>query len=185
MHYTVEHLLPHDIAEHLHVPHISGTTKLIGAGLSAVALAVGGFLGYNFYWTRKWDSWEWVQASSFRQSIHTFLWNRWYMNAAFYKVFVDGVINLGQGIYDTIESKVLIPLSDVVANISHSISESTYDVVEDGLIFGLINKGVPATIIAFYSEFRKSQTGILSINIAYIVFLLLVLILGMVTIGGI
>ena len=185
MHYTVEHLLPHNIAEHLHVPHISGTTKLIGAGLSAVALAVGGFIGYNFYWTRKWDSWAWVQASSFRQSIHKFLWNRWYMNAIFYKVFVDGVINLGVGIYNTFESKVLIPLSDVVANVSQSISDSTYDIVEEGLVFGLINRGIPATIIAFYQEFRKSQTGLLSINIAYIVFLLLVLILGMITIGGI
>ena len=185
MHYTVEHLLPHDIAEHLHVPHISGTIKLIGAGLSAVALAVGGFIGYNFYWTRKWNSWEWVQASSFRQSIHKFLWNRWYMNSIFYKVFVDGVINLGESAYNTFESKVLIPLSDVVANVSQSVSDSTYDVVEEGVIFGLINRGLPATIISFYQEFRKSQTGLLSINISYIVFALLLLILGMVTIGGI
>ena len=185
LHYTVEHLLPHEIAEELHIAPITGTTKLIGAGLSAVALAVGGFLGYNFYWTRKWNSWAWVQASSFRQSIHKFLWNRWYMNSTFYKIFVDGVIDLGNGIYGTFEAKVLIPLSDFVANVSQSISDETYDIVEEGVIFGFMNRGIPATIISFYQEFRKSQTGILSINIAYIVFLLLVLILGMVTMGGI
>jgi len=92
---------------------------------------------------------------------------------------------LGNGIYGTFEAKVLIPLSDFVANVSQSVSDSTYDIVEEGVIFGLMNRGIPATIISFYQEFRKSQTGILSINIAYIVFLLLILILGMVTIGGI
>jgi NADH-quinone oxidoreductase subunit L len=184
MHYTVEHLLPLEIAENLHIPHISGTTKLIGAGLSAVALAVGGFLGYNFYWTRKWNSWEWVQASSLRQSIHTFLWNRWYMNDIYYKIFVDGILNLKQVLYDGFEAKVLVPLSDIVASVSQSVSESTYDVVDEGIIFGLINRGVPETVISFYHAFKKSQTGLLSVNIVYVVFMLLALILGMVLMGG-
>jgi NADH-quinone oxidoreductase subunit L len=185
MHYTVEHLLPHDIAEHLHIPHIGGTTKLIGAGLSAVALAIGGFLGYNFYWTRKWNSWEWVQSNSLRKSIHNFLWNRWYMNDFYYRVFVDGILQLKQIIYDGVEAKILIPIGETVASITQLASNIIYNIVEENVIFGFINKGIPSVVISFYHQFKKSQTGLLSINLVYIVFLLLSIIILLLESGGI
>jgi NADH-quinone oxidoreductase subunit L len=185
MHHTVEHLLPHDIAEHLHVPHISGSTKLIGAGLSAIALAVGGFLGYNFYWTRKWDSWKWVQASDLRLSIHNFLWNRWYMNAFFYRVFVDGLVDLTQTIYKIFEANVMVPLSDWVAAVSQRFSDILYDLLEEGVIFKTINDGVPFLIIGTYHRIKKTQTGMLRINLMYLIILLLAIIVAMLELGGI
>ncbi|MCW4048735.1 MAG: NADH-quinone oxidoreductase subunit L [Candidatus Bathyarchaeota archaeon] len=184
MHNTVHHLLPPEIADQMHVTHISGTTKLIGAGLSALALAVGGFLGYNFYWARNWDSWAWVQASDTRKSIHNFLWNRWYMNAFFYRVFVDGILNFKQVLYDGFEAKALVPLSDVVASVSQSFSEMTYQVLEEGAIFGVINKGVPSVIIGAYHRIKKTQTGLLSMNLVYVVVMLIAIIVLMLETGG-
>ena len=185
MHHMVEALLPHDVAEHMHVPHISSTTKLIGAGLSALALSVGGFLGYNFYWAKNWDSWEWVQASEMRKSIHNFFWNRWYMNAFFYRVFVDGILGLTQTVYNGFEAKVLVPLSDVVASATRSASDVMYEVIEEGAVFGIINTSIPAAVISIYHQAKKSQTGLLSMNILYIVILLLAIVLGMLYTGGI
>jgi NADH-quinone oxidoreductase subunit L len=185
LHHTVHALLPHEVAEHMHVPHISGTTKMIGAGLSAIALAIGGYIGYNFYWAKNWDSWEWVQGNELRKSIHTFLWNRWYMNDFYYLVFVDGILLLKQVIYNGFEEKVLVPLSDVVASMSQSISNSIYKVVEEGVVFGFINTSIPSTVISIYHQAKKSQTGLLNINILYVVILLLAIIIGMLYRGGI
>jgi len=184
LHHMVEAMLPHEIAENLHVPHISATTKWIGAGLSALALSVGGFLGYNFYWAKNWDSWTWVQKSSTRKSIHNFLWNRWYMNAFFYRVFVDGTLGLTHALYNGFEAKVLIPLSDVVASTTQSASDVMYEVVEEGAIFGLINTSLPAAVISIYHKAKKSQTGLLSMNILYIVIMLLAIVFGMLLNGG-
>ncbi len=184
LHHMVEAMLPHEVAENLHVPHISGTTKLIGAGLSALALSVGGFFGYNFYWAKNWDSWEWVQSSPMRKSIHNFLWNRWYMNAFFYRVFVDGTLGLSQAIFNGFEAKVLMPLSDVVASVTSSASDVMYEVIEEGAVFGLINTSIPAAVISIYHKAKKSQTGLLSMNILYIVIMLMAIILGMLLNGG-
>jgi len=185
MHHALEHILPHEVAEHLHAPHIPGSTKLVGAALSAVALAAGGYLGYNFYWTRSWDSWAWVQASETRKNIHKFLWNRWYMNPAFYLVFVDGLITLSKGIYSVFEAGVMIPLSDVVARTSESISGVMYDVLEVEGVFGVLNQGVPWTVIDFYHRVKKVQTGILSVNLMYLLVMLAALIAGLLLKGGI
>ena len=185
LHHMVESIMPLEVAESIHVTPIEASTKWIGVGLSAIALTIGGLLGYNFYWIRKWDSWKWVQASNLRQSIHKFLWNRWYMNAFFYKVFVDGTIGLTNAIYNGFEARVLVPLSDVVAKATYVVSEGFYKVLEDGIILGGINNGVPALVISVYHRVKKTQTGLLSMNLVYVVFMLLAIILGMIFFGGI
>jgi len=146
LHHAVEHILPYEVAEALHVPHIGAGTKITGALLSFVALAVGGFLGYNFYWTRKWDSWAWVQANGLRKSIHTFLWNRWYMNSTFYAIFVYGLIDFGKGLFNTLESlffdKITAFVSDstiAFGRVLHVFETKVYDPV--------LNVGIPTAFI--------------------------------------
>ncbi|HUV54797.1 MAG TPA: NADH-quinone oxidoreductase subunit L [Candidatus Krumholzibacteriaceae bacterium] len=184
MHHALEQILPQEVAEHLHVPHISGSTKLMGAALSAVALAVGGYLGYNFYWTKKWDSWAWVQASGLRKTIYNFLWNRWYMNPAYYLVFVDGLILLSKGIFSVFEAGVMTPLSDYVAKTSESLSAKMYEVLEVGGVFGVLNQGVPTAVIGAYHRVKKVQTGVLSMNLIYMFIMLVILLVGLLIKGG-
>jgi NADH-quinone oxidoreductase subunit L len=185
MHITVENLLPHDIAENLHVPHISGSTKLIGAALSAVAIAIGGYSGYTFFWAKKIDSWEWVQASPMRVKIHNFLWNRWYMNKIFYLIFVDGVLIISGVVHNFFESRIVSGLTDGIAGITQSISDAMYSSVEEGIIFGGLNDYVPSKIIGVYHRVKKTQTGLLSMNLIYMIIMLLVIVLAMLYTGGI
>ena len=107
------------------------------------------------------------------------------MNALFYKVFVDGTIGLTNAIYNGFEDRVLVPLSDVVAKATYVVSEGLYKVLEDGIILGGINHGVPALVIGVYHRVKKTQTGLLSMNLVYVVFMLLAIILGMIFFGGI
>jgi len=184
MHITVEHLLPHEIAEHLHVPHIEGSTKLVGAGLSAVALALGGYLGYMFFWAKKIDSWEWVQASPMRMNIHSFLWNRWYMNKIYYLIFVDGLVLMSNVIHNVFESNILIWLNDGVAGITQSVCNTLYASIEEGVIFGGLNTDVPSAVIGLYNRAKKTQTGLLNMNLLYMAAMLLLVILAMLYAGG-
>lgn len=185
MHLTVEHLLPHDIAEHLHVPHIGGQTKLIGAALSAVAIAIGGYFGYTFFWAKKQDSWAWVQASPMRVSIHKFLWNRWYMNTVFYLIFVDGVLLLKDVVYNFFESNLIVALTDGIAGIAQKFSDWAYAFLEEGVIFGGLNDYIPSKVIGVYHQVKKTQTGLLNVNLLYMVLMLLVVILALLYGGGI
>jgi hypothetical protein len=59
-----------------------------------------------------------------------------------------------------------------------------YEVVEEGAIFGLINTSFPAAVISIYHKAKKSQTGLLSMNILYIVIMLLAIVFGMLLNGG-
>jgi len=184
LHITVEHLLPHEIAEHLHVPHIESSTKLVGAGLSAVALALGGYLGYMFFWAKKIDSWEWVQASPMRMNIHSFLWNRWYMNKIYYLIFVDGLVLMSNVIHNVFESNILVWLNDGVAGITQSVCNTLYASIEEGVIFGGLNTDVPSAVIGLYNRAKKTQTGLLNMNLLYMAAMLLLVILAMLYAGG-
>jgi len=184
MHITVENLLPHSIAENLHVPHIEGSTKLVGAALSAVALAVGGYFGYTFFWAKKQDSWAWVQASPMRMRIHSFLWNRWYMNKIFYLIFVDGLVLMSKVVHRTFESNILVWLNEGVAGVVQSLCNTLYGSVEEGVIFGGLNENLPSMVIGVYNRVKKTQTGLLSMNLLYMAVMLLLVILAMLYSGG-
>ena len=107
------------------------------------------------------------------------------MNAFFYRIFVDGILGLTQIIYNGFEAKVLVPLSDAVATTSQSASDVMYEVVEEGVVFGFINTSIPAAVISIYHKAKKSQTGLLSMNLLYVVLMLLAIIFGMLYSGGI
>ena len=66
------------------------------------------------------------------------------MNSTFYLVFVDGTISLSEIINNGFEKKVMIPLSDSVAKMSEFLSQSLYDDLEVGGIFGSVNQGIPS-----------------------------------------
>jgi NADH-quinone oxidoreductase subunit L len=139
--------------EHMGVPLLTEEVKfsatLMVWGMSAAMLSLGGLLGWIFYLTHRIDSWTLVSGSGLLRGIHTFLWNRWYMNPTYYKIFVNGTLGLANGTFRTFETKV---------------------------IDGGLNVGIPRVIVGVYNQVRKIQTGVLSYNLLYIMLTLLVLI---------
>jgi hypothetical protein len=98
---------------------------------------------------------------------------------------VDGLVNLTQTIYKIFEANVMVPLSDWVAAVSQRFSDKLYDLLEEGVIFKTINDGVPFLIIGTYQRIKKTQTGMLRINLMYLIILLLAIIIAMLELGGI
>lgn len=182
LHHMLEHTFEH-IHIHLPVEHVAVSTKLTAVGLSGLMLVVGGLLGWLFYLSRRLDPEKFVEGSPALKGIHSFLWNRWYMNPVYYKVFVDGLLWLKQVIFNWFESKVIYGISDAVAKVSMFFSDYLFKVLEIKGMDGVINDGFPAAATAIYHRIKKLQTGVLSINILYLVVLLLLLVLGMLAIG--
>ena len=57
---------------------------------------------YLIYWRKKYD------LSRFKDGVlYKFLWNRWYINALWYKIFVDGYLWLSNTIHTRVESALL------------------------------------------------------------------------------
>ena len=57
---------------------------------------------YLIYWRNKYD------LSRFKDGVlYKFLWNRWYINALWYRIFVDGYLWLSNAIYARVESALL------------------------------------------------------------------------------
>lgn len=175
--HQIEHalhtIMPHEVE--LHVPHVDNL-KPIAWGLSAVLLGIGVYVGKTFYWGTKVEEWN-IARTGWRKPVYKFLWNRWYLNPLYYLVFVDGVILLGKGLYSTLEKVFFDKITPVVSDSFINVGESLYKNVEQDVLDKGLNEGVPNAAISLWDHVRKLQTGVLSYNIAYIGFILLVLIL--------
>ena len=106
------------------------------------------------------------------------------MNDTYYRIFVEGTLTLKQIIYEGFEVKVMIPLSDFVAKVTQSLSVYLYNVLEEGVIFTGLNKNVPLLVIGVFQRVKRTQTGLLNINLIYVLILLLTIIIGMFIFGG-
>ncbi|MCX6642673.1 MAG: hypothetical protein NTV15_04725 [Candidatus Bathyarchaeota archaeon] len=126
--------------------NISDVTKLTAIGSSALLIAIGSGIIYLFWYARKINSWEFVSKNPILRPIHSFLWNRWYLNDLYYAVFVNGLIAFAKGINGTLEARLMS-----------------------------INDSAPSGFTGLWTQVRKAQTGWLRVNILYIIGLLTLL----------
>jgi len=108
--------------------------------LSIAMILVGGFPAYKLYVSRKVDPKKLIKEHKFLSLLHSFLWNRWYIDAAYRKIFVKGML---------------------------SVRRPTVEYVEDPIDYTL-NRGVPKLFAALNRGLRRTQTGVLSINMLYL-----------------
>jgi len=204
----IEHQL-HDMLHHMGIPlethHLEFSTTLTAWGTSAAMLLIGGILGWLFYLSKKVDSWAFVSGNPILKPVHTFFFNRWYMNSTYYKVFVYGLIDFAKAVFASLESMVFDKITAFVSDstiafgkLLHVFETEVYDpainvglvnvFVEGGrmlfkdletdIIDEGLNRGVPAAMTGLHNRVKKLQSGVLSYNIIYMVIIFLVLILG-------
>jgi NADH-quinone oxidoreductase subunit L len=202
----------HEMLHHMHIPlhpaHPEISTKWTAVGTSAAMLLIGGVLGWIFYLARKIDSWSFVSGNRYLKGIHTFLWNRWYLNSMYYKIFVYGMIDFGRSLFRGLENAVFDKITALVSNGSIAFgkllsvfetkaydpalnigipkvfvegSKALFADLETEVIDEGLNVGIPAAATGLYHRVKKLQTGVLSYNIIYMIIIFLVLILGLVS----
>ncbi|MBD3171234.1 NADH-quinone oxidoreductase subunit L [Candidatus Bathyarchaeota archaeon] len=172
--HALHSIMPHEVE--LHVPHITLGLKARAWSLSAVLLGIGIFAGRTYYWGSGVDEWN-MERTGFTKTVYDFLWNRWYMNKIYYLLFVDGVVLLGKGLHSTLEKYFFDNITPLVSDAFIKAGVSLHKNVEQDVIDKGLNEGVPDAAISLWDHMRKLQTGVLSYNLAYIGFILFVLIL--------
>ena len=121
-------------------------------------LLVGGFFGYMIYISRRWSPTSLVGEQGFARSIYNFLWNRWYINPAYYRIFAYGTISAATAIGRWVEAGFFDKISGAVAQLSVSVSAGGQG-VDVGLIDATVN-GIALDGRRFSSALKRLQTGV-------------------------
>ena len=131
---------------------------LIATSGSLIMLAVGGFFGYMIYISRRLKPTSLTGEKGFARSIYNFLWNRWYINPAYYRVFVYGTIATAGAVKRWIELGFFDRISGAVAQLSVDVSRGGQG-IDLGVIDATIN-GIASIGRSFSSALRRIQTGV-------------------------
>jgi NADH-quinone oxidoreductase subunit L len=127
-------------------PAVAAATKMTAIASSGAIILVGGIVVYLLYMVRRYNAWQIVSGSKILKPIHSFLWNRWYINDLYYAVGVNGLLALSRSINGTFEAAMLG-----------------------------INDSAPKGFTGLWNQVKKLQTGYLSVNMLYFAGLLLFL----------
>jgi NADH-quinone oxidoreductase subunit L len=128
--------------------------EVLVAAVSTVMILIGAVPAYFLYIKPTSNPGNLLPQTGIRRTLYTFLWNRWYINAFYTKVFVEPSIWLGKRVQRYIED----PMNQA------------------------INDGIPAGFKLLSKGLSRIQTGKLRINMLYllvtIVIALIILWLG-------
>ena len=123
---------------------------LIAASVGAAVLGAG--LGYIRYFNK--EARTYAPAGGLRK----FLWERWYLNAIYYKVFVDGALATGRALYKYMEQGVWDRLSYIVARDVVDYSKVSQK-VDTGIVDRTVNN-VASSGSRLSGLFRRLQNGV-------------------------
>jgi NADH-quinone oxidoreductase subunit L len=113
---------------------------------SVMAIIIAAIPAYRFYISHKTLPEQVIDCHTGLGRIHTFLWNRWYIDAFYNKVFANGTL---------------------------AVREPLIRLIERPIDYAL-NEGMPKLFVMANRGFKRLQTGVLSINILYMLVFLAV-----------
>ena len=128
------------------------------SGLTGLFVALGFLAAAAIYLTRRVSPSSIVGESGFMHGVYGFLEKRWYINALYYKVFVDAPIGASRWLSDTFDFRGLFRANEAgsVLGTSFSTAGNWVDVrIIDGVANGFASVGQ-----AFSRAVRRIQTGV-------------------------
>ncbi|HKT21819.1 MAG TPA: NADH-quinone oxidoreductase subunit L [Nitrososphaerales archaeon] len=137
----------------------SGAIEAIPAGLTLAIVAIGFFAAAAIYIARRVPPTTFVGETGFMHGLYNFLEKRWYINAVYYKVFVDAPIAASQWINEKFDYGGLFRVNEAGSALGVAISGAGnwVDVnVVDGAANGFSELGQSLS-----RAFRRIQTGVL------------------------
>ena len=136
----------------------SGAIEAVPAGLTLAIVALGVAVSAMLYLLRRVPPSRFVGQTGIMHSLYTFLFNRWYINAFYYKVFVNAPIAASRWLSENFDFKGLFRVNDAgsVLGVYLSDAGNWVDVkIVDGAANGFSSAGQ-----ALSRVFRRIQTGI-------------------------
>jgi len=140
------------------LPAPSGAVDWAPAGLT-LAIVIAGFLAaYTIYMARRVPPTRFVGQTGFMHGLYTFLYNRWYINAIYYKVFVDAPLAASVWLSEDFDYKGLFRVNQAGSVIGVYLSRAG-NWIDTRVVDGTAN-GFASVGQSLSKALRKIQTGI-------------------------
>ena len=139
------------------LPAATGAFDVTSSAITLLLVAVGFFAAATFYLWRRADPYRFT-GSGFGRSLYTFLEKRWYINAIYYKVFVNVPLKVSAWLSDSFDAKGLFRVNEAgsVLGVYLSTAGNWVDVnIVDGVANGISSLGQTVS-----RGLRRMQTGI-------------------------
>ncbi len=148
------------------------------SGIAIVFVAIGFLAATAFYIMRRASPSRYVGQSGLMHGLYVFLSERWYINAVYYKVFVDAPLAASRWLSDTFDFRGLFRINDAGTVLGTSLS-TVGNWVDAKIVDGAAN-GFSTVGQAVSRALRRIQTGIVeqyvqvfAVGIILLVFFLL------------
>ncbi|HEV2120201.1 MAG TPA: NADH-quinone oxidoreductase subunit L [Candidatus Bathyarchaeia archaeon] len=130
----------------------SGITDLLLFSVSTMVAVIGGVVGYLLYFKKLYE------FKTDMNPIQRFLYNRWYLDAIYYKVFVSGLLAASRGLYELVEQGIWNRLNNTIGR-----DIMDYSRASDQLDTQVVDRA--ANEVASYGSrlsnlLRRLQTGV-------------------------
>jgi len=155
------------------LPAAAETGALVAAGVTIASV---------IYLARLTEPRRFVGDTGFMHGLYTFLENRWYINALYYKVFVDAPVAFARWSIVNVEDRVLSQINNGGSQLGLSLSAAG-NWIDANIVDGVAN-GFAATGQSFSRAARRIQTGITEQYILVFSIGLLLLLLGFIFATG-
>jgi len=105
LHHIFKTQLVHDLALSI-TEHTASFSRMQMISMSICSILIGVIPAYFLYFSQKWDKMNIYNRSMFLRMIHTFLWQRWYINSFYEWFFVRGTLRVSSFVANKIEEIV-------------------------------------------------------------------------------
>ncbi|MDG6989820.1 MAG: NADH-quinone oxidoreductase subunit L [Nitrososphaerota archaeon] len=136
----------------------SGTVEAIPAGLTLAIVVIGFFAAAVIYMARRTPPTRFVGETGFMHGLYNFLEKRWYINAVYYKVFVNAPIAFSRWVSDNFDYKGLFRVNEAGSTLGVAASGAS-NWVDVNIIDGAAN-GFSELGQSLSRAFRRLQTGV-------------------------
>jgi NADH-quinone oxidoreductase subunit L len=170
----------YSLVEQLHLPvgHQEGHS-LVPPVLSLVFIVLGAVPAYLFYMTDRISPAGVVEKHPSMKMLHTFFWNRWYIDSTYYKVFVDGTNKLLPIVVNRIENPLDNTFHVKIPAFFNFMAVRVVKPFEERLdkVFHVIIPSIPGRLFNLV-KYLQTESGVIGFNLIYVLlFYLVVLIL--------
>lgn len=152
------------------------------AGIAFLFVLIGLFASYSLYVARRMDPAKLVGQSGAMHGIHTFLENRWYLNALYYRVFVNPLISASRWLLNGFELNGLERINSGTAALWVHISRAGGWI--DGNVIDALARGFAVDGESISRAVRRVQNGVLErYSLIFTIGLAIILVLFVLTTG--
>jgi NADH-quinone oxidoreductase subunit L len=140
------------------LPAAQGNVSLPAVGIAGLFVAIGFLIAYPLYISRRVDPSRFVGQTGFMHRLYVFLQERWYINAVYYKVFVDAPLAASRWLSEKFDLNGLFRINNVGPSLGISLSNA--GIWFDSKVIDGAANGVSTVGQAFSRTLRRLQGGV-------------------------